>query len=192
MWLTRVRSGHRLKEWLTLKIVPVVLGAPVPDIMRVLFYRRAFCGVHFATLQQRLLRGTSDWSMGERELFAAFVSAKNCCRFCIDAHSAIAARLVGHEVVDAIMADVESAPISEPARRMLYFLEKLTLEPDRITSEDLAPLRAAKISDEAILDAIYICGTFCALNRLVDAMGCAPMTPKQLDASAKMLLERGY
>src|SRR6266498_788283 len=91
MWLNRVRTGHRLKEWLMLKLVPVVLGAPVPDIVRVLFYRRDFCGVYLATLQQRLLRGSSDWSIGERELFAAFVSAKNCCRFCIDAHSAIAA-----------------------------------------------------------------------------------------------------
>jgi len=90
------------------------------------------------------------------------------------------------------MADVDSAPISEPARRTLRFLEKLTLEPDRVTTEDLAPLRAVNIRDEAILDAIYICGTFCALNRLVDAMGCTPMTPKQIDASAKMLLEKGY
>ena len=38
---------------------------------------------------------------------------------------------------------------------MLEFLEKLTMRPESVTSQDIAPLRAAGLSDSAISDAIY-------------------------------------
>ena len=38
-----------------------------------------------------MLRGPSDWTVGERELIAAFVSNLNQCRFCTTSHGAVAA-----------------------------------------------------------------------------------------------------
>ena len=189
MRLDKVRTGHTLKRWLMIKLAPLVIGAPVSDLVRILFYRREFFGGPAGDLQQAVLRGKSDWTTGERELFATFVSAKNSCRWCVDVHSTVAGRLVGHKVVDALLADLEEAPVTDKAKCMLTFLEKLTLEPHRVERADVQTLRAAGIRDEAIVDGIYVCAIFCMLNRLVDAFACAPLTPKQLDATAKVVLK---
>jgi hypothetical protein len=44
-------------------------------------YRSELFGRPFSAALQRIMRGPSDWSPGERELFAAFVSAQNQCLF---------------------------------------------------------------------------------------------------------------
>jgi hypothetical protein len=51
------------------------------DVVRTLAYRSELFGRPFSTCLQRVMRGPSDWKVGERELFAAFVSAQNQCPF---------------------------------------------------------------------------------------------------------------
>ena len=51
------------------------------DVVRTLVYRSELFGRPFSAALQRVMRGPSDWSVGERELFAAFVSAQNQCPF---------------------------------------------------------------------------------------------------------------
>jgi len=63
------------------KLNSVQVGEPVSDIVRIASYRSELFGRHFIDGLQELLRGPSDWSAGERELFAAFVSRKNSCRY---------------------------------------------------------------------------------------------------------------
>lgn len=58
---------------------PVPAG--VPDVVRALAYRPELFGAAFSDAIDALLRGPSDWSIGERELFAAFVSRQNKCPF---------------------------------------------------------------------------------------------------------------
>jgi hypothetical protein len=55
--------------------------AAVPDVVRALAYRPELFGEAFSNAIDALLRGPSDWSIGERELFAAFVSRQNKCPF---------------------------------------------------------------------------------------------------------------
>lgn len=65
-----------------LKIIEQVLeNEPVSDIRRTLTYRSQIFGQPFSAYLQEALRGPSDWSVGERELFAAFVSRKNQCDY---------------------------------------------------------------------------------------------------------------
>lgn len=65
-----------------LKMLEQVLkNEPVSDIRRTLGYRPEFFGQPFSAYLQAALRGPSDWSVGERELFAAFVSRKNQCNY---------------------------------------------------------------------------------------------------------------
>ncbi len=65
-----------------LKILEEILkGSPVPDVVRVLSYRPEIFGSPFSNCLEDVMRGPSDWSVGERELFAAFVSRKNQCPF---------------------------------------------------------------------------------------------------------------
>jgi AhpD family alkylhydroperoxidase len=58
------------------------------------------------------MRGPSDWSVGDRELMAAYVSQVNASTFCIGAHTATARQAYqdGPKVA-AGLADLESAPI---------------------------------------------------------------------------------
>jgi hypothetical protein len=44
-------------------------------------YRSAFFGKPMSRVFQTVMRGRSSWSIGQRELFAAFVSRQNSCDF---------------------------------------------------------------------------------------------------------------
>jgi len=80
--IPKVKHGHAWMGKLFLKLIaPVVLGARVPDVIRTLVYRPRFFGKRFSALTQKVMRGPSEWAVGERELFAAFVSRLNQCPF---------------------------------------------------------------------------------------------------------------
>jgi hypothetical protein len=51
------------------------------DVVRTMRYRSELFGRPFSAALQQVMRGPSDWSPGERELFAAFVSRQNQCVF---------------------------------------------------------------------------------------------------------------
>jgi hypothetical protein len=51
------------------------------DVVKTLSYRSELFGRPFCVALQQIMRGPSDWPVGERELFAAFVSAQNQCPF---------------------------------------------------------------------------------------------------------------
>ena len=53
----------------------------VSDISLALRYRPELFGRPFAQLLQEVMKGPSEWTEAERELFAAFVSARNQCPF---------------------------------------------------------------------------------------------------------------
>lgn len=55
-------------------------GQPVPGIWRLFAWRPAL-GDHLGKLTQEVLRGPSPLSPGQRELIAAFTSARNHCLF---------------------------------------------------------------------------------------------------------------
>lgn len=63
------------------KLEQVRPDEPVSDIRRILSYRPELFGQPFSACLQEVLRGPSDWSIGERELFAAFTSRKNQCTY---------------------------------------------------------------------------------------------------------------
>lgn len=56
-------------------------GFYVSDIGQALQYRPQLFGGPFSDLLQTMLRGPSEWTVGERELFAAFSSSLRQCPF---------------------------------------------------------------------------------------------------------------
>ncbi|HEY2072055.1 MAG TPA: hypothetical protein VGG88_00630 [Gaiellaceae bacterium] len=54
---------------------------PPPDVVKTLLYRSEVFGRPFSDATDEAMRGPSDWSAGERELFAAFTSLLNQCPF---------------------------------------------------------------------------------------------------------------
>ena len=81
MRLERVRRGHKLKQKFLLAMIRLVGRREPPDVLKTLLYRPGLFGDRFSELCQATLRGPSSWSVGERELFAAFVSRQNRCVF---------------------------------------------------------------------------------------------------------------
>jgi uncharacterized peroxidase-related enzyme len=88
--------------------------------------------------------------------------------------------------------DWRTAPLDAKLRATLGFLEKLTLRPNDVRPADVAPLRAAGLSDEAIEDAINVCALFNIYDRLADALGWYLPGPEGYAASGRSLMQRGY
>lgn len=120
----------------------------------------------------RLLRDESPLTVGERELIAAYVSGLNACAFCLGAHS-LGARAHGVEesVLDRLLTDIETAPVEPKLKPLLNYVGKLTRSPSRVTPEDAEPVYGAGWDEQALFDAISICGLFNMMNRIVLGSG---------------------
>ena len=81
MRVARLEHGHTLPQKLLLGVIRVTSGYRAPDVVRTLLYRKAFFGKHQSALTQQVMRGPSEWSVGEREIFAAYVSRLAQCPF---------------------------------------------------------------------------------------------------------------
>ena len=81
MRLSVVESGHEPQEAAALDFVRTMRGGYVPDVLKTLHYRPEIFGRPFSTTLDAAMRGPSDWSAGERELFAAYTSSLNQCPF---------------------------------------------------------------------------------------------------------------
>lgn len=81
MRLRCVEHRHRLPERMMLGIASLVLRQRAPDILRTLFYRPEMFGSVMNPWTHAVMRGPSPWTVGERELFAAFTSVRNQCPF---------------------------------------------------------------------------------------------------------------
>jgi hypothetical protein len=80
MRLKKVHDGHRLPDKLMLTMMNLIVGH-APGVVRTLLYRKEFFGKQWGALTQDVMRGPSEWTVGEREMFAAFVSRLNQCVF---------------------------------------------------------------------------------------------------------------
>jgi hypothetical protein len=81
MRLKKIERGQALPHRLLFGMIRVVSGHRTPDVVRTLMYRKPWFGEHMNKLTQGIMRGPSEWTIGERELFAAFVSRVNQCPF---------------------------------------------------------------------------------------------------------------
>jgi len=81
MRLACVDSGHDPSEARVLDLIRAQRGVEPPDVLKTLHYRPELFGRPFSDALDLAMRGPSDWSDGERELFAAFVSSLNRCPF---------------------------------------------------------------------------------------------------------------
>ena len=81
MRLSVVESGHAPRESGVLAQIREAVGREPVDVVKTLYYRPELFGAPFSSVLDDAMRGPSDWSPGERELFAAFVSSLNQCLF---------------------------------------------------------------------------------------------------------------
>jgi uncharacterized peroxidase-related enzyme len=192
MRLNILNSGYNFGTKMLFAIIRVFSGYPLPDAARIIFYRPGFYGSPMKEFTHAAMRGPSEWSVGDREIMAAYVSKLNESKFCIMAHSAVATRAYQDKSkVAAIFSDLKTAPIGEPLRATLYMLGTLTRE-QTIDADDIRAVLAAGVSRKQIEDALAVCFAFNTTNRLADAFDFAVLNSKAFEAGAKYLLSRGY
>ena len=81
MRLQILEDGHDPQEAVVLDAIRTQRGAEPPDVLKTLHYRSELFGRPFSDTLDLAMNGPSDWSVGERELFAAFVSSVSQCPF---------------------------------------------------------------------------------------------------------------
>lgn len=141
---------------------------------------------------ERLMRGPSPFSPGEREMIAAYVSGVNSCRYCHGTHSLVARGFgIEENTFTSLMNDIDRAPIEPRLKPILHYIRKLTETPSRMTPRDAEAVYAAGWSDEALLHAIAVCAYFNNMNRLVEGAGIVG-TAAGYEQSAARLVQDGY
>jgi uncharacterized peroxidase-related enzyme len=184
--------GHGIGTRALFAFIRAVSRQPTPEAVKLVMYRPDFYGTPMKALTHEAMRGPSAWSVGDRELMAAFVSRMNECEYCIKAHTAVSARAYRDPAkVSAALSDLESAPLDEPLRATLRMLRKLTRE-RTVEAADMRAVLAAGASREQIEDALAIAFAFNTINRLADAFGFVVGGPDEFEAGARYLLARGY
>jgi hypothetical protein len=81
MRLRATESGHAPAQAAALAAMRAETGREPVDVVKTLYYQPERFGRPFSDALDLAMRGESDWTPGERELFAAFVSSLNQCPF---------------------------------------------------------------------------------------------------------------
>jgi uncharacterized peroxidase-related enzyme len=192
MRLDILNRGYSPGAKLLFAFIRLFSGYPVPDAARLVFYRPGFYGTQARKFTHEAMRGPSAWSVADRELMAAFVSSVNQCVFCVGAHTATAGQAYQDSgKVQAVLTDLEAAPVPDGLRATLRMVGKLTRE-GRVSAEDVRDVLSAGVSPGQVEDALAVCTAFNTTNRLADAFGFEQLSPDGFRAGAKFLLKRGY
>ncbi len=190
MRLRILDRGHSFGTKALFALIRIFSRQPVLDILKLVKYRPEFCATQEIT--QQAMRGPSAWSVGDRELMAAFVARNNECEWCTRAHGAVAKKAYQDDArVAAVLSDLETAPVDEPLRATLRMLRKLTCQ-HALTADDMRAVLSAGVSREQIEDALAVCFAFNITTRLANTFGFTLATREAFDSGAKYLLARGY
>lgn len=137
-----------------------------------LFARHPNAVEHLMRFTDDVLRSEGALSVGEREMIAAFVSGLNACKFCFDSHL-VYARLFGTDegLVESLLVDIDNSCTDEVMKPLLKYVKKLNTLPSKIVKADADAVFAAGWSEEALFEAIKVCGLFNMMNRIVEGAG---------------------
>jgi uncharacterized peroxidase-related enzyme len=187
-----LNRGYGPGTKLLFAVIRLFSGYPVPDAAKLVFYRADFYGARAKEFTHEAMRGPSAWSVGDRELMAAYVSKVNESAFCVGAHTATARRAYQDEAkVQAVLADLESASVEVPLKATLRMLGKLTAQ-GKLSAGDMRDVLSAGVSRQQVEDALAVCVAFNTTDRLADAFGFKMLSTEGFEAGAKYLLKRGY
>jgi len=91
-----------------------------------------------------------------------------------------------------VLENYRTAPISDAEKALLAYIEKVNCNCAAVEQADIDGLHHVGWTDEAIYDAIMVCGLFNFYNRWIDAIGVEAMSKQDHAASGKRLATRGY
>ena len=119
-----------------------------------------------------MMRGENSLSRGERELIATYVSSRNDCLFCQEAHGASAQHYLQCDMdsIDAIKADFQSTDISDKLKALLSIAGSVQKGGKHVSKEEIENARNLGATDFEIHDTVLIAAAFCMFNRYVDGL----------------------
>jgi uncharacterized peroxidase-related enzyme len=170
MRLEILHNGHHWRNHLALRVMRLAAGSEPDDVIKTSLYRPEFFGQAWIDLLHSVMRGPSDWTPGERELFAVFTSRLNTCHFCVGIHIRTTGIALDPAITIERLDNWRNAGFEPRIVATLDLLEKMTLTPASIASDDIVNLRARGISNNAIMDAMHVCFLFNLVNRLANAL----------------------
>jgi len=182
MRLSVLVKGHRWPQRLTLSVIRIV-GRGEPDpVASLSLYRPEFFGRAWLRFCESIMRGPSEWTDGERELIAAFVSRLNACPFCVGVHTGTSTLLLGDNFGVERLSDWRNAGFEPRLAAVFELVEKSTSAPESMTAADRPP----SVSADAAADALYVAFLFNTINRLANAFDF-----EWTDDADRMRLARG-
>jgi alkylhydroperoxidase family enzyme len=95
-------------------------------------------------------------------------------------------------MVDAVLDDYRTAPISDAEKALFAFIDKMNRESTSLGPADIDAVKAAGWTDEALYDAITVCALFNFYNKWIDATGVGDMPDAAYVASGERLATVGY
>lgn len=175
-----------------IRLISLMSGMRLPDAARAVFYHKDFFGDPMSLWTHAAMRGESAWTVGERELLAAMTAKWNACAFCVGAHSAIAAQVLGKPVVQTALDQVQQADLPAKLQVTLTFLQALTQTPDTLTADQARLVLREGVTPEALEDAVAASALFNITGRCADALGYEMLEERDFDRAAKRMLVQGY
>ena len=136
-----------------------------PNVFSAFAYKpshfRAFFAFHDALVDD------SPLAREEVEMIVVAVSGVNHCYYCNVAHGALA-RIYAKDqtLADQLVANYRTADVSDKRMAMLDVAVKLTERPTEVDEDDIALLREAGYSEEAIWDIASVTAFFNLSNRM--------------------------
>lgn len=147
----------------------------------------------FSDMSQALMNGPSPLSQAEREIILAFAAGAMGCGFVLTGHSEVAyAWGVPRGTLDALIEDIETAPVDAKLKPLLAYVHKLATDPNSVTQAEADVVFAAGWNEDALHDAIAITARAAFMHRLVAGHGFAPLNPEVAASHAKKRVEHGY
>ena len=96
------------------------------------------------------------------------------------------------DLVQAVLNDLTTAPLSEKDRALYAFVKKVNADSVATAQEDIDNLRKVGWTDEAVYDAITVCALFNFYNVWIDATGVSDMPAIGYEMSGHRLATEGY
>lgn len=192
MRLDILQHGHNLRNRLALRLMRAVAGVEPDDVIKTSMYRPDFFGRPWIHLLRSVMRGESEWTPGERELFAVFTSRLNTCRYCVGVHLGTTTLSLDPTITIERLDHWREAGFEPRITATLELLEKVTLTPDLVARNDLEQVFAAGVSEAVAVDALYVCFLFNVVNRLANALGYDWTTEANALKVATVLNRIGY
>lgn len=172
--------------------MPFVPSLPDDSGVRHILTLHPAAGRALIEFHSAVLRTDSQLTAKDKELIAAFVSGLNACHYCYGVHKETAkAYGVDESLIEALLADVETAPVDATLKPILAYAKILTLTPTKALQRHVDAIFAAGWTERDLHDAILTVCLFNFMNRLLEGHGVKGSADLYA-ARGQALQEAGY